>query len=96
MLKCCIFFFFFKGLIYFNMLGYVMLACISTQKDSECCCCFFCEHFYTLIKLTLIYLFDNKILKCILLFCIVSTVNIINNLFAFFVIYLFFFHFLLI
>ncbi len=42
------------------------------------------QHSYTLTKLTLIYLFDNKILKCILLFCIVSTVNIINNLFAFF------------
>ncbi len=65
-----------------------MLTCISTQKDSECFF-FFCEHLYTLTKLTLIYLFDNKILKCILLFCIVSTVNIINNLFAFFVIYLF-------
>ncbi len=50
---------------------------------------FFFEHLYTLTKLTLIYLFDNKTLKCILLFCIVSTVNIINNLFAFFVIYLF-------
>ncbi len=50
---------------------------------------FFCEHLYTLTKLTLIYLFDNKTLKCILLFCIVSTVNIIKNVFAFFVIYLF-------
>ncbi len=69
-----------------------MLTCISTQKDSWSV--FFCEHSYTLTKLTLIYLFD-KILKCILLFCIVSTVNIINNLFAFFLlfIHLLFFHF---
>ncbi len=68
-----------------------MLTCISTQKDScsvfyfyffaVLFCLVFFVNTYTLTKLTLTYLFDNKILKCILLFCIVNTVNIVNKLF---------------